>query len=62
MAKLIACLIVRKQDSSCAMQLRVRVAGLLPAHLPPHWKHPTTATPCAQVICEHLGYATLIAE
>ena len=44
------------------MQLRVSVAGLLPAHLPPHWEHPPTAIPCAQAIRKHLGYATLIAE
>ena len=42
--ELIACLIIRKQDSSCTMQLRVCVAGLLPAHLPPYWEHPLTTT------------------
>ena len=62
MAKLTACLIIREQDSGCPMQLGVCVAGLLPAHLPPHWEHPPTAIPRAQAIREHLSYAPLIAE
>ena len=55
------CLVVGKQHAGSAVQLRVQVACLLAAHLPPHRQPPAAARCCSQVVGQHLGYTALVA-